>query len=57
MFLLIRFTHIQMLVGHHHLAAHGRRLAMVNAVGVSILHIHLGAIAFAKGNRIYTNMH
>lgn len=40
-------THIQMLVGHLHLAAHGRRLAVIDAMGVAILHIHLGTVALA----------
>lgn len=40
-----------MLVGHLHLAAHSRRLAVVNTVGVAVLHIHLGAVAFAIGNK------
>lgn len=40
-------THIQMLVGHLHLAAHGRRLAVIDAMGVAVLHIHLGTVALA----------
>lgn len=42
-------THIQMLVGHLHLPAHGRRLAVIDAMGVAVLHIHLGTVALAVG--------
>jgi len=41
-------TYIQVGVGHLDLAAHRRRLAVVNAVGVAVLHVHLGAVAFPE---------
>lgn len=42
-------THIQMFIGHLHLTAHRRGLAVINAVSVSILNINLGAVAFPTG--------